>query len=938
MRCCCVPFCTSSVRKKEPNVSYHEFPVDEALKTQWLKNISRKNWEPNSTSNYSVVCSLHFRPEDFRTDTKRRRLKQNAVPSVFPHYPKYMKPAPKRETRSDASIKKRKREPSPARTTSAAHKASSTLVLPAVTSRDAATVAACSTQGEVSEMEGIDVFGQRTSSSDCQDCETDMDEAETMAATPRPACALRTIGTQAEVRYTSAAYLERKKWTDKQRAWKARNERLQATVDAYKKELARLKEDNNVVKFLSIVNDAHQGNAKARLIMDQVVNYEAKKPAWSEITVRHCIILRNLSTKSYEYIRTENLLGLPCRTTLQKYLGSASGETGFSDLVKQRLNTELECLQTPQAKVCSLVVDEMRIKQRLEYHKQRDVFLGDVDVSKDLDHLLSASDKGELANSLLCFLLCGLHAKFKIPVGYFFTKGCTGELLAETIRHVIKKTEELGFQVVRLVTDNHRTNVAAMEILSGGQLQTQVTHPADPSRQLLLAFDQSHVIKNIRSQFLSKDFGQNQEISSTYVKDLYELQRGSSVKPVRFLTRRHLYPSNLEKMGVKTALQVFSPAVTAALSFMKDQAGHTCDAKFAGVGPTVEFMSNMHKWFVLMDVSNCQQHIHQNNPDTKEFSDPDDPRLQWLELVFIEYIENLKETSSEDSFLTKETYHALVFTTVSNVQCIRLLLSELRFQFVLTRKLSSDPIESFFGILRRCAGCNDMLDVRSTLCGIEKMLKTGIVASSKSSNVSSSTSFCSSRAIVGSNVHSTEITPSPTVKLAQQALRDVCTSATPFLPTADMAALSFVGGYIARAVAENIACDKCVALVQKPRGSCATDGLISHQDRGGLSYPTQQLVRLLHGLKKFVDAMLSDRRSLTKPLEACLTHSVEVITSMPVLVCANSDESHRRELVELICRKFIKPLLTNHAFDMTDKNAVRRMWCTKPLSRKVLKL
>ncbi|KAH9377307.1 hypothetical protein HPB48_013233 [Haemaphysalis longicornis] len=73
----------------------------------------------------------------------------------------------------------------------------------------------------------------------------------------------------------------------------------------------------------------------------------------------------------------------------------------------------------------------------------------------------------------------------------------------------------------------------------------------------------------------------------------------------------------------------------------------------------------MHKWFVLMDVSNCQQHIHQNNPDTKEFSHPDDPRLQWLELVFIEYIENLKETSSEDSFLTKETYHALVFTTVS---------------------------------------------------------------------------------------------------------------------------------------------------------------------------------------------------------------------------------------------------------------------------------
>lgn len=47
------------------------------------------------------------------------------------------------------------------------------------------------------------------------------------------------------------------------------------------------------------------------------------------------------------------------------------------------------------------------------------------------------SDNETLANSVFCFLLCGLHARFKIPVGYFFTKGCTGEQLAEVFRHVI---------------------------------------------------------------------------------------------------------------------------------------------------------------------------------------------------------------------------------------------------------------------------------------------------------------------------------------------------------------------------------------------------------------------------------------------------------------------------------------------------------------------
>uniref|UniRef100_L7LXG9 Transposable element n=1 Tax=Rhipicephalus pulchellus TaxID=72859 RepID=L7LXG9_RHIPC len=391
-------------------------------------------------------------------------------------------------------------------------------------------------------------------------------------------------------------------------------------------------------------------------------------------------------------------------------------------------------------------------------------------------------------------------------------------------------------------------------------------------------------------------------------------------------------------MGVRTAVQVLSTPVTAALRYMKDQAGHTCDLKFANVGPTVEFMSNMYRWFVLMDVSNCQQHIHQNNPDTKEFADPEDGRLHWLELIFLEYVENLKEASSQENFLSKETYHALVFTTVSNVQCIRFLLNECNFQFVLTRKFSSDPIESFFGFLRRTAGCNDIMDVRSALCGVEKMLKTGIVAASQKSNVSSSASFCSSRGVTVAQVDGSTATLSVNVKLAQQALRELCMSTRSFLPTPDMAAIALVAGYISRVVSEKTVCDNCVSLVQKPKGDFGMDGLIAHQDRGGLFYPTKQLIRVLHALKRYVDIMLSDRKSLRKPLEECMKHSVTVVTNLPVLLCDQCDDSHRRSFVELICKKFMKPLLSNHALDITDRNAVAKFYQRKPLSRKVLKL
>ncbi|KAH6938348.1 hypothetical protein HPB50_008854 [Hyalomma asiaticum] len=167
-----------------------------------------------------------------------------------------------------------------------------------------------------------------------------------------------------------------------------------------------------------------------------------------------------------------------------------------------------------------------------------------------------------------------------------------------------------------------------MGMLCKGSVTPITQHPSDQCRRLFIAFDQSHITKNVRSQILAKDMGGDKQISATPLKNLYRMQRGSVVKPVRFLTRRHLYPSNIEKTGMKTAVQVFSPLVTAALQYMMSEAGHTCDVEFASVGPTLEFMMMMHRWFVMVDVSNTTQHIHKHDTDSQEFRGVDDARLQ----------------------------------------------------------------------------------------------------------------------------------------------------------------------------------------------------------------------------------------------------------------------------------------------------------------------
>lgn len=153
-----------------------------------------------------------------------------------------------------------------------------------------------------------------------------------------------------------------------------------------------------------------------------------------------------------------------------------------------------------------------------------------------------------------------------------------------------------------------------------------------------------------------------------------------------------------------------------------------------------------------------------------------------------------------------------------------------------------------------------------------------------------------------------------------------------------MAAIALVGGYIARPLSERSACENCVSLVRKAKGNSAVDGLISPQDRGGLYYPTQELITVLYGLKKYVEIMLSDRKALLKPMEQCLQHSVSAITGLPVLKCKSCNDDQREAFVKVICKKFMKPLFSNHALDISDRNAVAKMYHNKPLSRKVLKL
>ncbi|XP_049962970.1 molybdenum cofactor biosynthesis protein 1-like isoform X2 [Schistocerca serialis cubense] len=87
----CVVFgCTnlSDCDAKSKGITFHVFPKNESRKALWENAVRRKNW---CASKWSTICSQHFREEDIdRTSVSTVRLRENAVPSVFPTHPKHL--------------------------------------------------------------------------------------------------------------------------------------------------------------------------------------------------------------------------------------------------------------------------------------------------------------------------------------------------------------------------------------------------------------------------------------------------------------------------------------------------------------------------------------------------------------------------------------------------------------------------------------------------------------------------------------------------------------------------------------------------------------------------------------------------------------------------------------------------------------------------------
>jgi hypothetical protein len=295
-----------------------------------------------------------------------------------------------------------------------------------------------------------------------------------------------------------------------------------------------------------------------------------------------------------------------------------------------------------------IVVDEVAIKPDECYLPNVDKFVGHVDMAG----VVQPKEVGKLANKLLTFAINGLSHSFCIIVGYFLVCNLTAEELCLLSTHLIKEVETAGFSIEGIVADNASINTKMFKLLNpNGKLSHEISHPNDSKRKFFVSFDSSHIIKNIRNQFIDRPLKRNgKDISFHFIRRLHDKQKRKLLQPVRKLTQRHLEPTKIERQNVQRALDIFSRPMASALESYR----RLKVSGFLGSEETISFLLKIIKWFEIHDVCNVTQAIYQRLPNKAPFTSKDDLRLQWLR-DFIKWLENWKMNAEEKNHLMKRT-------------------------------------------------------------------------------------------------------------------------------------------------------------------------------------------------------------------------------------------------------------------------------------------
>ena len=433
--------------------------------------------------------------------------------------------------------------------------------------------------------------------------------------------------------------------------------------------------------------------------LDMMAKKYVKKGKWTQETVQKSLQFKFMcGRKGYKFMLKQGF-PLPSIRTLQRRIENIKFKPGILNDVFNLMESKVKSMREDE-KLCALLLDEMSVKESVEYDSANDQFIGDV----------SLPGHSGSACKALVFMLRGITTKWKQVVQYEFTgESTSGKVVLNIINKIVEKAHDIGLSVISIGTDMGSNNQAFWKVMGLGCKRstepiTSVKHSKKPDHKIWFNPDVTHLVKNLRNHFvngqvlkLPPDMVQKYNLPSDtvdlkYVKMMYDLDvlNKNGLRAAPNLTDKHFCPNQWEKMKVRPAMQLIASKKTAsALNYYIEKNKLPNEAQ-----TTAWFINKMDHWCYLM----CDKHMGLSLHKNEKYEEA----VRFLkEIISIMRSIKISTVGPKPKAPWKPVQRGIIMTTHSVLEIAEFLLKEVGVMKFLPGRLVTDAIENLFSQVRQ---------------------------------------------------------------------------------------------------------------------------------------------------------------------------------------------------------------------------------------------
>lgn len=228
---------------------------------------------------------------------------------------------------------------------------------------------------------------------------------------------------------------------------------------------------------------------------------------------------------------------LPGVSTMRDWYNTISFDTGLSEEMINIIQEKLEDMN-PINRKCILLLDEMTIKNNLQYDEKTDKIYGYEDYQE-------FGRTSKPAKHALVFMLSGINKQWKQATAHFY--GTADKyLLHDIILKLLNSLVIKRIDVVAINCDQGSSNRGAYDLM-GVTVNDPWINVQD--KPIFCLFDVPHLFKSIRNNLLNHDIEINGNIVSWNILRKIFGEDNHTIKAMHKLSPAHIDPDSFQKMS-----------------------------------------------------------------------------------------------------------------------------------------------------------------------------------------------------------------------------------------------------------------------------------------------------------------------------------------------------------------------------------------------------